>query len=246
MSHATEIPATTGSTRPGRPPAGFRGIYRTDEEARAVYAEAAGIHRIWPSAVAVPTDAVDVVSLVQWARDAGMTLVPRGSGSSMAGGAVGAGVIIDLSRLRDVGAVDVERRRIAVGPGVLCGEVNNAAAPFRLHLPVDPSSSAFCTVGGMASTNAAGAHTLRYGSMRRWIAGLDCVFADGSRAFVRRGQSPPPGVPTIDRFLDRVAPLVGSTDVRLLSHPGVRKESSGYGLADYARSGFNQFLHLAL
>lgn len=215
----------------------FRGVYRTDEEARAVYSEAAGIQRIWPSAVAVPADANDVVSLVQWARDARVSLVPRGSGSSMAGGAVGAGVIVDLSRLRDAAPVDVEHRQIAVGPGVLCREVNDAGAPFGLHLPVDPSSSAFCTVGGMASTNAAGAHTLRYGSMRRWIVGLDCVFADGSRAYIRRGQPAPRGIPAIDRFLDRVAPTIRATDIALLSHPGVRKDSSGYGVADYARTG---------
>jgi FAD/FMN-containing dehydrogenase len=219
------------------PPPGFRGVFRTDADARAVYSEAAGIHRLWPSAIAVPEDATDVVRLVEWARDAGVTLTARGSGSSMAGGAVGAGVVVDLSRLRECGPVDGASQRIAVGPGVLCREVNAQAAPLGLHLPVDPSSSAFCTVGGMAATNAAGAHTLKYGSMRKWVAGLDCVFTDGSRAFVRRGQALPNRIPAIDRFLSDVAPTARATNPELLSHPGVRKEASGYGLADYARSG---------
>ena len=73
-------------------PAEFRGIWREDEEAKAVYAEAAGIARITPLAIAVPADANDVATLVQWARNTRTALVPRGSGSSMGGGAIGHGV----------------------------------------------------------------------------------------------------------------------------------------------------------
>src|SRR5688572_17393945 len=105
-------------------PTGFRGIYREDEPARAMYAESAGIARILPSAVAVPSDPDDVAALVRWARATGTTLVPRGSGTSMAGGAVGSGVIVDLSRLDAIGTVDVERRRIRVGPGAVRAKVN--------------------------------------------------------------------------------------------------------------------------
>ncbi|CAA9357418.1 MAG: hypothetical protein AVDCRST_MAG11-3895, partial [uncultured Gemmatimonadaceae bacterium] len=81
-----------------RPPPTFRGIFRTDAAALAVYAESAGIARAEPVAVAVPADAADVATLVRWAREGGTPLVPRGSGSSMAGGAVGPGVVVDLSR----------------------------------------------------------------------------------------------------------------------------------------------------
>jgi len=91
-------------------PVGFRGVFRTDEVARAVYSEAAGIGRIIPQAVAVPADAADVQTLVRWARDRGTPLIPRGSGSSMAGGAIGDGVIVDLSRFREIGPVNAEAR----------------------------------------------------------------------------------------------------------------------------------------
>ena len=76
-------------------PAGFRGTFRDDLAARAVYGEAAGIERILPLGVAVPADADDVRTLVRWAAETRTPLVPRGSGSSMAGGAIGEGIIVD-------------------------------------------------------------------------------------------------------------------------------------------------------
>src|SRR2546421_706408 len=82
------------------------------------------------------------------------------------GGAIGDGVVVDLSRLSALDAVDVSRATVRCGPGVLRDQVDAAARAVGLHFPVDPSSGAYCTVGGMASTNSAGAHTLRYGAMR--------------------------------------------------------------------------------
>ncbi|HEY7877058.1 MAG: FAD-binding oxidoreductase [Gemmatimonadales bacterium] len=211
-------------------------MFRDDAGARAVYAEAAGIQRIWPSAVAVPEDAADLRVLVRWAHATRTPLIPRASGSSMAGGAIGAGVIADVSRLRDVSAVDA-RRHLLVGPGVLREEADAAAGACGLRFPVDPSSGAFCTIGGMASTNAGGAHTLKYGSTRSWVTALDCIFDDGARALVSRGQPAPTTVPAIRRFLQDVAPEIHAAGAARLQHPGVRKDSSGYAVAEYARSG---------
>jgi FAD/FMN-containing dehydrogenase len=222
---------------PLAPPPGFRGAFRTDEIARAVYSEAAGIARVIPRAVAVPVDEADVASLVRWARENGTPLIPRGSGSSMAGGAVGDGVILDLSQLRRLDAVNVSGRSIVVGPGVLRGDVNRAALAHDLRFPVDPSSGNFCTIGGMASTNAAGAHSLAFGSTRRWVRSLRCVFDDGTIADVTRGAEPPRRVNAVARFLAVGHPtIVAAEEGNPARHPGVRKESSGYATAEYARS----------
>lgn len=220
---------------PSSPPPKFRGVFRTDEPARAVYSEAAGIGRAWPAGVAVPVDADDVATLVRWAHDAGHALIPRGSGSSMAGGAIGGGVIVDLSRLRALSAPDASARRIRAGAGVLRGEVARAAAAVGLRFPVDPSSGEFCTVGGMASTNAAGPHSLQQGSTRLWVSALECVFDDGTRATVKRGDKAP-SVDAITRFTRIAQDRVLKAGRDALARRDVRKDSSGYGLAAYAAS----------
>ncbi|HUQ20552.1 MAG TPA: FAD-binding oxidoreductase, partial [Gemmatimonadaceae bacterium] len=157
------------------PPPGFRGIFRTDLPARAVYSEAAGIGRMMPRAIAVPADVEDIITLIRWARTEPIPITVRGYGSSMGGGAIGPGVILDVSRLDAIGDVDTENRRIKVGPGAIRERVNAVALEKGLRFPVDPSSGRFCTIGGMVATNAAGARTLRFGSTRRWVTSLDCV-----------------------------------------------------------------------
>jgi FAD/FMN-containing dehydrogenase len=219
------------------PPTGFRGVFRADDEARAVYSESAGIARAWPRAVAVPIDASDLASLLAWASDEHIPLIPRGSGSSMPNGAVGDGVIVDLSRWRFMDPVDAAARTIRVGPGVTRGDVDATARQHGLRFPVDPSSGAFCTVGGMASTNAAGAHSLRFGPMRRWVRAIDCVFADGTRAEVRRGAAAPTGVAALDRLRAALPQLEGARSELSRAHAGVIKDSSGYGIAAFLASG---------
>ena len=212
-------------------------MFRDDEAARGAYAEAAGIARVLPRAVAVPVDADDVATLVRWAHATGTPLVPRGAGSSMAGGAIGDGVVVDLSRMDAIGPVDVRERRVWVGPGVTRAAVERVARTHGLRFPPDPSSGAYCTVGGMASTNAAGAHTLRWGPTRAWIASLVCTFDDGTRAVVQRGAPPPFEVPAVARFLADVHPRLHEPSDAPLVHVGVRKDSSGYAIADYTRFG---------
>jgi FAD/FMN-containing dehydrogenase len=203
-----------------------------------VYSEAAGIGRIVPAAVAVPDDADDVVTLVKWAKASSLSLIPRGSGTSMGGGAIGPGVIVDLSRMNEIGAVDIVNHSIRVGPGALRGDVDRIARESGLRFPVDPSSGEYCTIGGMVSTNAAGAHTLRFGATRDWVIGLDCVFEDGSRAVVSRLEPVPTGIPALDRFLTEVGPeIMSARGDDAITHTGVAKDSSGYGIAAYAATG---------
>lgn len=189
------------------------------------------------------------MTLVRWAAAHGESLVARGAGSSMAGGAMGPGVIVDLVRLDAAPAIDTATRRVSVGPAITRDQLESIALRERLTFPVDPSSSGFATLGGMAATNAAGARTVKYGAMREWVHGLDCVFADGTRAWLRRGESTASALRSLPesaaehppaplaRFMRDVAPLVRAADPAVLRHAGVRKESSGYGLAAWRESG---------
>ncbi|HUR00338.1 MAG TPA: FAD-binding oxidoreductase [Gemmatimonadaceae bacterium] len=216
-------------------PSGFRGLYREDEDARAVYSEAAGIGRAIPIAVAVPADPDDVVTLVKWAATTRTPLVPRGSGSSMAGGAIGNGVVVDLTRLNHLSTINESSRRVWADPGVLWSTLDSAARKKGLRLPVDPSSGSFCTLGGMVSTNAAGARSLKYGSTAKWVHALDCVFSDGERGVITRGEEAPRALETVRRFLrDGHAAIVSSDARHPARHKDVRKESSGYRIHAYA------------
>ncbi|MBI3791944.1 MAG: FAD-binding oxidoreductase, partial [Gemmatimonadetes bacterium] len=228
-------------------PRDFRGVFRADDDARAVYSEAAGVAQAWPRAVAVPRDAEDVATLMAWARALRQPLIARGSGTSMAGGAVGDGIIVDLSRLDEIGAVralDAHERAglastathaIRVGPGALRAAVDAAVATHGLRLPVDPSSGAYCTVGGMVATNAAGPHTLSRGAMRSWVVAIECVWADGGHGWVRRGDTRGASLPAIAR-LDDWRESHGARAAEAAAR-AVRKDSSGYGIGAWVTSG---------
>ncbi len=231
----SDPPRAAPTFRAAPPP--LRGPFRADWAARCRYADTAGIMRAVPDAACVPADVDDLVTLVRWARAEGVALIPRGSGSGMAGGAQGPGVVVDLSRFQALGAVDAAARRVVAGAGILRGTLDAAARAHGLRFPVDPSSGAFCTVGGMAATNAAGARSLRFGATRAWIRGLACVFDDGSVAWVRRGEAPPVHVPAVARLLGALEAQAATAASGALRHVGVRKESSGYGVADALASG---------
>lgn len=215
-----------GENRPDQ----FRGVFRDDLLARELYSEGAGIARALPLAVAVPRDSEDVSQLIRWARKAGVSLMPRGSASGMAAGAIGPGVSMDLSRFTSIGEVDVAARRIRVGAGAIRADIDRAARAVGLRFPVDPSSGAFCTIGGMAGANAAGARTLRFGATRSWVTGVECVFDDGSTAWIRRGEPLPQHIPAVARLTQTLALMHSNLNRASFVHVGVRKESSGYAI----------------
>ena len=215
----------------GDKPNEFRGIFRDDVLARELYSEGAGIARCVPAAVAVPADSSDLRELVRWARRAGYSLMARGSGSGMAAGAIGPGIAVDLSQRKAIGAVDLVERRIRVDAGAVRADVEAIANAAGLRLPVDPSSSAFCTIGGMTAANAAGARTLRYGSMRAWVTGIECVFDDGSMAWIRRDEPLPMNIPAVARLAQTMQLIAQISKPESFTHAGVRKESSGYAIA---------------
>ncbi len=218
-------------------PPGLRGEFRTDDVARALYAEGAGILRIIPRAVAVPADVDDLALLVRWAAGEPVPLVPRGAGSGMPGGNIGPGIVVDLSRaFRGAPLIDPDAGTARCGASVTYQELNAAAAAFALRLPPDPSSGAFCTLGGMVATNAAGAHSVKYGAMRRWVRALDFVTADGE---TERSAEPGTGrSAATQRFLRDVAPAIRGQAAELAAAvPRTTKNSAGYALDAYAASG---------
>ena len=204
---------------------------RDDLRARAAYAEGAGIYRVVPGSVAQPVTLDELRWILGWAREKRIPVTPRGAGSAMAGGNVGEGLILDLTCL-DHARVSVNpNTRIArTAPGATGTAINSAALPHRLRLAPDPSSLRFATSGGMVSTNASGARSYRTGSVRRWVAGLDILTADGKVLTLDRGKSAP-GIPEVLRFERDVAPRLRAARATIRSRfPRTRKNSSGYAL----------------
>jgi len=219
------------------PPPPVRGLFRTDHRARAAYAEAAGIFRILPAAVCVPRDREDLASLAHWASAHRVALVPRGAGSAMGGGNVGDGVIVDLTALPRRVEVDGAARRARASASVTLADLNIAADRAGLRLPPDPSSGRWATLGGMLSTNASGARTVRFGSVRRWVEAAELVTADGEVTELRRGR-PAPRSLAAGRFDAAAAPAIrAAADVVRARFPRTRKNASGYALDAWLESG---------
>jgi FAD/FMN-containing dehydrogenase len=221
------------------PPPSVRGIYRTDQRARAVYAEAAGIYRIIPQAVCLPADIEDLRTLICWAADHRAQLIPRGAGSAMGGGNVGDGIIVDLRGLAHRLEIDPVNRRAITSANITLADLTAAAALHGLRLPPDPSSGLWATLGGMVSTNAAGARSLRYGSVRRWVEALTLITADGESVILRRGdrRTAPPWPGVVARFEREVAPVLErAASLVAARFPRTRKNSSGYALDAYLAS----------
>jgi FAD/FMN-containing dehydrogenase len=223
------------------PPPAIRGIYRTDIRARAAYAEGAGIYRILPEAVSLPTDTSDLTQLIGWAAEHRVSLVPRGAGSAMAGGNVGEGVVVDLTQMSDRRLdIDPTARRAITSSSVTLAELNAAAAKHGLRLPPNPSSGQWATVGGMVSTNAAGARSVRYGSVRPWVERLTMITSEGETVELRRGVtiSAEGGSAALSRFYQDAVPAIHQADTLISARfPKTRKNSSGYALNAYLASG---------
>jgi FAD/FMN-containing dehydrogenase len=209
----------------------IRGDFRTDPTARALYSEGAGIYRIVPQAVALPVDEDDLRAVLRWAAEHQVPLTPRGAGSSVTGSNVGNGVILDLTRMQPrILEVFPATETARTSAGIRWGELAAEAGKHGLRLPPDPSSGSFATLGGMVSTNASGSHSLRYGSMRRWVLGLRVMTSDGRRVIMHRGTS------TSELKYPR-RELLEQEELIRARFPRTTKNSSGYALDAWLDSG---------
>ncbi len=135
-----------------------------------------------PDVVVFPTTTAHVVELVKLCGRFGVPFVPRGAGTSLAGGtlAVGGGVMICLTRMRRILEVNTRDRYAVVEPGVVNVWLTRALAGTGFHYAPDPSSQGACTIGGNVATNSGGPHTLKYGVTVNHVRGVELVMPDGT------------------------------------------------------------------
>ena len=147
---------------------------------RALYSSDASLYRVVPRAVVRPRSTDELLAAVAVAHEAGVPLTMRGAGTSIAGNAVGPGLVVDTRRhLHRVLSVDAEAMTAHVEPGVVHAHLQQQIAPLGLRFGPDPSTHTRCTIGGMIGNNACGSRALGYGRTSDNVAGLRVVFGNG-------------------------------------------------------------------
>ncbi|MEU1000037.1 FAD-binding and (Fe-S)-binding domain-containing protein [Streptomyces tibetensis] len=155
----------------------------TGPGATGPYAYDASNYRVPPRAVVFPRTAEDVVAVVRACRETGVPVTARGGGTSMAGNAVGPGVVLDFSRyMNRILDIDPVARTARVEAGVVLDALRGATALHGLDFGPDPSSHSRCTLGGMIGNDACGNRSVRDGRTSGHVEALEIVTADGVRA----------------------------------------------------------------
>src|SRR4051794_39539403 len=134
-----------------------------------------------PEVVVFPTSTEQVVQIVRTCNDLNVPFLPRGAGTSLAGGClpVGGGVMIGLARMKRIIEVNYRDRYAVIEPGVVNLWLTNHLKPQGYHFAPDPSSQGACTIGGNVATNSGGPHTLKYGVTVNHVLGVELVLPDG-------------------------------------------------------------------
>ena len=189
---------------------------------RAEYSSDASNYRVVPAVVVFPRDTEDILAAAEVSRRTGTPLTTRGAGTSIAGNAVGPGIVLDTSRhLNRVLDIDPQARTARVEPGVILASLQDAARPHRLRFGPEPSTWSRATLGGMIGNNACGAHALAYGRTADNVLELDVIDGTGRRLVAGRGLDPVPG---LDALVTANLELLRTEFGRL------RRQVSGYSL----------------
>src|SRR5207247_2851162 len=153
---------------------------RFDNLTRQLYATDASIYQIEPVGVAFPKSKEQASLVIRAAADAGLSVTPRGAGTSLVGNAIGEGLIVDFSRCnRQITELDLEKRSVRVGAGTVLDQLNDALKPHGFCFGPDVATSSRATLGGMIANNSSGARCPIYGTTADHVISLEIVMADG-------------------------------------------------------------------
>lgn len=201
-----------------------------DRASRGRYATDASIYQVEPVGVVVPRTIDDVTATLALARAEGVPVLARGGGTSQCGQTVNRAIVLDFSKyLRRILAIDPEARTALVEPGIVLGHLNAALRPHGLFFPVDPSTHARCTIGGMAGNNSCGSKSIRYGLMADNVRAIDALLADGTRH--RFGPMSNDNAPGLAELIARLRALGAAEAEEIAARfPKVLRRVGGYNL----------------
>src|SRR5512145_245927 len=210
-----------------------------EKEDVIVYEQDGSIFQVMPEIVVLPGDVEQVAAVVKAAKHANVPIVPRGSGTGLAGGAVPAegGIILSLTRLNRILKIDLENRIAVVEPGVINADVTKAVAKDGFFYAPDPSSQAACSIGGNVANNSGGRHTLAYGVTTNHVLGLEVVLDDGAIVWLGGEVPDTPGYDLCGVFVgsEGTIGIVTKVVVRLMrARESVRTLLAIFDQMDYA------------
>jgi FAD/FMN-containing dehydrogenase/Fe-S oxidoreductase len=206
-----------------------------DAFSRGRYSTDASIYQIEPVGVFVPRSEQDVALAIAIAGDMRVPILSRGAGTSQCGQTVGAALVIDNSKyLNQVTDFNLAAMTVTVQPGMVLDHLNAWLKPHGVWFPVDVSTAAQCTLGGMAGNNSCGSRSIAYGNMVHNVAAIDAILSDGTQARFEAEQAmrdTPLRVRELMASLRAIAAREHSEIARMV--PKVMRRVGGYNLDIY-------------
>src|SRR5438477_8693193 len=206
---------------------------RFDNLTRQLYATDASIYQIEPIGAAFPKSAQQAAAVIRAAADSGVSIIPRGAGTSLSGGAIGEGLIVDFSpHNRQIGKLDVEKRSVRVGAGVVLDQLNEFLRPHGFCFGPDVATSARATLAGMIANNSSGARCPIYGTTADHVLSLEIVMADG------RIEKVGPMHKSLRAERAKIDKLIRAQSAEMADRwpPGLIKRWPGYGIERFLRA----------
>ncbi|MFH6965128.1 FAD-binding and (Fe-S)-binding domain-containing protein [Flavobacterium plurextorum] len=161
--------------------ASLEGTLLYDDLYKTLYSTDASVYRIRPNAVALPKTTEDISKLIRFAAQHNISVTPRTAGTSLAGQAVGDGIVVDVSKhFTKILGYDAEKKTVTVQPGVIRDELNLYLKPYGVFFAPITSTSNRAMIGGMVGNNSSGTTSIRYGVTRDKIAAVKTILSDGS------------------------------------------------------------------
>ena len=221
----------------------IRGEIRKSLVDRTIYSTDASNYRILPEAVVIPRNHQDVKITISEASARNIPITVRGAGTSLAGQAVGEGIILDLSKyMNRVIDVDAGGKKVRVEPGISIDGLNKSLSPLGLMFGPDPSSASVATIGGSVANNATGAHSILYGMAGDHVISTNVVLADGSSLelsrenYERRSE----GNGIAENLFEKLAALIKENEELVRNDfPKHWRRASGYSLNYFLDKQFN-------
>ncbi|MFL6504060.1 MAG: FAD-binding and (Fe-S)-binding domain-containing protein [Candidatus Udaeobacter sp.] len=205
---------------------------RFDNLTRQLYSTDASIYQIRPVGAAFPKTAEQASLVIHATADAGLSITPRGAGTSLVGNAIGDGLIVDFSRNnRQIADFDLEKRSVRVGAGVVLDQLNDFLKPHGFCFGPDVATSSRATLGGMIANNSSGARCPIYGTTADHVISLEIVLADGAVENVGGSYD------SLGQERAKIDKLVraASTEMAERWPPGLIKRWPGYGIEGFLR-----------